>query len=1683
MLFLILFTLPETVVGQTTHTIGWGTASGEAGTYTNFEDVLGTVTNVLFFSSQKNDSGSNPAYNSGSSELRLYYHSGGNGGSITITPATGITITGAVMTTSTTPSVSYYVNGSSAVPVAALNSTYTISNISATTSLKIQNVNTSNTQLRIKTIAITYTVSSNPSITAENVNINADATSGSITYQINNGTPGAIVSAAVLSGSTISNLAIDNDNITTTTVPFTCDANTENTAKTAMVRLTYGNVTKDVTISQARYVPQVSGYNIDFEYEPESYVDWTFTNMESKKTNSNVNAHGGSYFGDTGGKETASITTNETVANPGTLTCYVTKQSDNTTSSTWYIQVKTTAANATWTTVTSRSATDMKKGEWKEFTTDLSSYANVYVRVYYDGSTAVRNIDDLSLTMASTDPSISASDVDITYDATNGSIGCTINHAPTPAGTLTAAIAQSPASTIEGLTIGTINGLTVPFSCSANNTTTARTATVTLTYTYSDNQTTTKDVVITQAAHPTPSITASNVNIAGDATNGSIGYTIENSIDGGVLSASTVATWLTPGVVTNDAVSFTCEANQGAARSATVVLTYTYNTNQTVTKNVTVTQAKAPYTTIPAMFAGATSTSTEVDVTFGGWVVSGVSTNGKNVFITDNQGNGFVIYSSSDQSGTYAVGDILSGIASSCKLKLNNGYAQLTSVSGLTINTGGTVSVANIAMANLSGVNTGALVHYENLTGSSSSDNYYLSDGNTTIQIYGSLSTFTIEANKKYDITGIYQQFSNTKEVLPRSANDVVLKAQMTAPSFNAFTYVVGNTPTAQTAAIAGTDFSGNLTVSIAEGDYVVSNDGSTYGTSATFTKANNGSITSQTLYVKLNSGLSAGTYNGKLSFTADYLDAFDVDLEGSVTANPTYNVTLTQPTGDIATIAADPAYAQSGATITLSYSDVDDCYEFDSWSVMWEDTEMHEITPDANNQFEMPAAEVFVSATFTQKKFTVNYSVNGTVYDELVDEDIDCGDAAYMWDEDEMEDEGVTIPSGFEFAGWSTSAGSTETVASFEPTDNSTLYAVLVPTGGSSDYVKVTEDLEDWSGEYLIVNEDSAVAFDGSIDNNNHNATYDKTNGTISVSIVDVVATNEKKIVSTTTIDNSRFIVEKSGDVYTIKSAAGYYIGRTTNSTGVDSNYNTTTTDLTNTFDYDEENKIMTVKAGNDYILRYNSASDQNRFRYYSGTNVKAIQLYKKQTATPYTQVYTGNNNASANIIISGPTLITGSSVLNMGDHALTNDNPANLIIEDGAQLITTSTGVEATVKKNTLASTDATKDAAVNNWYAIASPINSGVIADFVQGTHNVYRYVEKSFYWNEYRSTVTDEELGLASFTNFENGRGYLYRSTTANVEYAGTVNASSVSYTLTAECTNDEFKGFNLIGNPFTHDIYKNDVYQSSGDNLPAINSDKLAVGYYRLGTDGTWTSTIGYNNPIKPGEAVMVKASDEFTLTIKNNNNPAAEYTPSSKSGLDNVIFTVANNQYQDVAYAMFNQGVGLNKIEHYNADAQMLYISQDDDKYSIAMMSDDTHVINLNFKAKTMGKYTLALKAYGNFSYMHLIDKLTGEDVDMLLEGEYSFMATPADNDSRFIVKLDYQPAEGGDNGTFAYQNGTDIFITGEGELQVFDVMGRFVNSYNVNVNKTISVSELNTGVYVFRLVGNEIHTQKIVVK
>lgn len=402
-------------------------------------------------------------------------------------------------------------------------------------------------------------------------------------------------------------------------------------------------------------------------------------------------------------------------------------------------------------------------------------------------------------------------------------------------------------------------------------------------------------------------------------------------------------------------------------------------------------------------------------------------------------------------------------------------------------------------------------------------------------------------------------------------------------------------------------------------------------------------------------------------------------------------------------------------------------------------------------------------------------------------------------------------------------------------------------------------------------------------------------------------------------------------------------------------------------------------------------------------------------------------------------------------------------IVVADGGQLVYTNTSypISAVVQRKIGAATS--KDD-VYGWYTIASPVNDAVIStnttlktkDSEPYDYDLMMYDEPNHYWRNYRS-----ETASTYFANdmMVNGLGYIYRNANnVTVEFNGPIHSGDVTCSVTN--SGDLLPGFNLIGNPFTHDITFGNISLSAGDSL---------TGGYVLNKAGSWSAILAANTSIKPCQGVLVQVSENATATISHT-------ARGRKASEDFISFVVANGQYEDVAYAIFGDGRGLSKIDHQNPDIPMIYINQDDEDYAIATMEDDTKTFNLDFVAKTTGNYTLSVKPEGKFSYLHLIDKIAEKDIDLLKDNEYSFIGSTADNAERFIVRL--ENTADAENSVFAYQNGSDIVVCGEGELQVFDVMGRMVSTQHINGVQTIS--GLNNGVYILRLEGK---TQKMVVR
>ena len=149
--------------------------------------------------------------------------------------------------------------------------------------------------------------------------------------------------------------------------------------------------------------------------------------------------------------------------------------------------------------------------------------------------------------------------------------------------------------------------------------------------------------------------------------------------------------------------------------------------------------------------------------------------------------------------------------------------------------------------------------------------------------------------------------------------------------------------------------------------------------------------------------------------------------------------------------------------------------------------------------------------------------------------------------------------------------------------------------------YEKVTENLSDWSGTYLIVDETSGNIMDGSV--------------TTGSGAIQSATISEGKIESTSTIDSYSFTIEKGtvdSSLYTVCSASGYYMDRISGTSGGRLDWsNSVAYELSIVYVTDHtEIRATTYSSSNKQTLQYNNSS--SIFKFYASAQ-RTIQLYKK--------------------------------------------------------------------------------------------------------------------------------------------------------------------------------------------------------------------------------------------------------------------------------------------------------------------------------------------------------------------------------------------------------------------------------------------------------------------------------------
>ena len=383
---------------------------------------------------------------------------------------------------------------------------------------------------------------------------------------------------------------------------------------------------------------------------------------------------------------------------------------------------------------------------------------------------------------------------------------------------------------------------------------------------------------------------------------------------------------------------------------------------------------------------------------------------------------------------------------------------------------------------------------------------------------------------------------------------------------------------------------------------------------------------------------------------------------------------------------------------------------------------------------------------------------------------------------------------------------------------------------------------------------------------------------------------------------------------------------------------------------------------------------------------------------------------------------------------------------------------------------------------WVFIASPVSGSVDPTTVSGLiprnangdpvtdtadYDLYRFNQAAdLEWENYKATT---EQNHPNFTTLVNGRGYLYATKEDIIlTFTGTFNQQTdtiVTLDYSEDNPNVDMRGWNLVGNPFADTAYIGDGH-----------------GFY-VKNNNTSEIIVAERNYLAPMEGIFIHAEgSNETVTFTTTK-------PVQGRGLqpnpEQLILNLSRDRGPVIDRAIVRMGEN-RKLPKFqiNRNSTKIYFPQGGTDYAIAC-AESTGEMPVNFEAEENGTYTISVNVdNAELGYLHLIDNLTGNDVDLLTQGDYTFTAKTTDYASRFrLVFSTLNENTDSNDAPFAFISNGNIIVNGEGMLQVVDVMGRVIVSQGGHT-RCVPTSGMPAGVYMLRLIhGDTIRTQKIVVR
>ncbi len=360
----------------------------------------------------------------------------------------------------------------------------------------------------------------------------------------------------------------------------------------------------------------------------------------------------------------------------------------------------------------------------------------------------------------------------------------------------------------------------------------------------------------------------------------------------------------------------------------------------------------------------------------------------------------------------------------------------------------------------------------------------------------------------------------------------------------------------------------------------------------------------------------------------------------------------------------------------------------------------------------------------------------------------------------------------------------------------------------------------------------------------------------------------------------------------------------------------------------------------------------------------------------------------------------------------------------------------------------------------------------------------------------------------------GRGYMASICDSTfLQSHGSLNAGNeLGITLTKKGKN--LSGWNLVGNPyhayldFTQFATANTAMLSQQEGMPFYvvydadgytNYPESAFLYYPAtgSVGGTYAGRY-----LHPHQGFYVLAVNAGKITFNEDMTVTRSELTESNPDLDGHfrdwepayplvnLYLSSEQGCSDVTVIEFERPEwgGARKMKELRVGNGVFYAQHNDTHYAALFAKQGTERVPLWFEAKEDDTYTIKWNtANGDFHSMYLVDNLTGVRYDMIENDSYTFQGHVGDYPSRFYITFNVTDIEENvddSENIFAFFDGSQWMVTGEGELEFIDLHGRVLWRTQLNGGQSrVGLPNVSSGMYMFRLTnGQGCKVQKVIV-